>query len=40
LLAERSSVAFDERGTLKKKNPADGSAGLKIEAWRVGAVPF
>jgi hypothetical protein len=39
LLAERSSVAFDERGTLKKKNPADGSAGLKIEAWRVGAVP-
>jgi hypothetical protein len=29
LLAERSGAAFDQRGALKKKNPAEVSAGLQ-----------
>jgi hypothetical protein len=29
LLAERGGAAFDERGALKKNNPAEHSAGLK-----------
>jgi len=28
LLAERGGAAFDQRGTVKKKNPAEASAGF------------